>query len=602
MNKLSKYFLLLNIVGLALVLRLVNVSQVPPGLNRDEAAIGYNAYSLLKTGRDEYGKSWPLSFKSFGDWKVPAYFYMVMPFVQLLGLTELAVRLPSGLLGTATVFLTYYLVCEILAFRSINQRSDTTSVLTLAKSQIDMIALLAAFILAITPWHVFMSRNASESNVAVFFAVLGLWTFFRSFQNKKLLLVSFIAFALTLYTYHGNHIFTPLFILGLCTIYWRECLANPWFKTAGGIFILLSAIIFSQTLLGADKTKISGLFPLSDQSKVYADITLRRLEYKNNQLLAKLIHNKPLYLIETVVNNYLKGFSSEFLFIKGGDNAQHNIPGFGNLLVWEAPFIFLGICILLNAKQKNGYFLVYWLLISPLAASITRDAPHTARMMGFLPLPAILAAYGLGISGMWIWRRKVGWIFSIGMGVIIGIYLILYLDQYFVHFPLVSAKDWGYGYKQLVDETLKLQSKYKQVFIARPEVSPYIYFLFYGQLDPETYQKTIVRYPETTEGFAHVRQMDKLYFQQIDWADELLIPNRLYIDWVEGVPSGATASAVIIDKPTLAKLIQNGQDVSELTVGDKVVSRIVDTIKLPDHKPYIYLIETRTASPSALPL
>src|SRR3989344_946993 len=107
----SRYaFLFLGIIIIvALGLRLVNLSEVPPGLNRDEAAIGYTSYSLIQTGKDEYGKLWPLSFKSFGDWKVPVYFYLLLPFVKLLGLTEFSVRLPSLFLAPATVLLTFFL-------------------------------------------------------------------------------------------------------------------------------------------------------------------------------------------------------------------------------------------------------------------------------------------------------------------------------------------------------------------------------------------------------------------------------------------------------------------------------------------------------------
>src|SRR5256885_940381 len=85
---------LVAILGLGLLLRVVWLSSFPAGFNADEAAIGYNAYSLLQTGKDDYGTPFPLAFKSFGDFKPGLYFYFVWPFVAIFGLNELAVRLP----------------------------------------------------------------------------------------------------------------------------------------------------------------------------------------------------------------------------------------------------------------------------------------------------------------------------------------------------------------------------------------------------------------------------------------------------------------------------------------------------------------------------
>src|SRR3972149_5222797 len=129
--------ILIVVIVLAAVLRLYNLSGVPPGINRDEASIGYTAASLIQTGRDEYGRVWPLSFESFGDWKLPLYIYSTIPFVKLFGLNELAVRLPSALAGMLTIFFAYFLVSEL--FRGNKYASRY--------------AEISALFLAISPWH-----------------------------------------------------------------------------------------------------------------------------------------------------------------------------------------------------------------------------------------------------------------------------------------------------------------------------------------------------------------------------------------------------------------------------------------------------------------
>ena len=102
---------LLIITICAFLLRIVNY-QYPP-LLWDEASIGYNAYSLLQTGRDEYGKIFPLIFKSFGDYKPGVYIYLTIPFIAIFGLTELSVRLPSIILGSLLPILLYLLITTL---------------------------------------------------------------------------------------------------------------------------------------------------------------------------------------------------------------------------------------------------------------------------------------------------------------------------------------------------------------------------------------------------------------------------------------------------------------------------------------------------------
>ena len=102
--------LLLVIVLLGAFLRLCMLDRVPPGFNQDEASIGYNAYSILKTGKDEYGKVMPIYFKAFGDQKLPVYIYATAASEAVLGVNEFAVRFPSAFFGILCLPLLYLLV------------------------------------------------------------------------------------------------------------------------------------------------------------------------------------------------------------------------------------------------------------------------------------------------------------------------------------------------------------------------------------------------------------------------------------------------------------------------------------------------------------
>src|SRR3989338_6436258 len=135
---MKQYLPILIILALAAFLRLYRLTDFPPGLYSDEASYGYNAYSILTTGRDEWGKFLPLTIQSFGDYKPPMTAYLTIPSIAVFGLNEFAVRFPSALIGILSILLIYLLTKEIFKSRSI--------------------ALLVAALLAISPWHIHFSR------------------------------------------------------------------------------------------------------------------------------------------------------------------------------------------------------------------------------------------------------------------------------------------------------------------------------------------------------------------------------------------------------------------------------------------------------------
>lgn len=506
------------ILFLASFLRLYRLDSVPPGVNQDEASIGYTAYSILHTGKDEYGRLFPLSFQSFGDWKLPIYIYIVVPFVKFLGLNELAVRLPSALFGIASVGLTFFLVD--LLFKN------------------KKLAFLAMFLIAVASWHLHLSRVESESNAAVLLVILAVICFLKSLKGKQwLLILSAFFFALTYFTYAGNHVFTTLLVLGLLFIYRSEIKITRVTIIAAFIFLGLSGFVFSQTLFGADKTKISGISIFGDPSVVYAKIELPRLEHNSpNSIFVRLVHNRVVFALERFGQNYVNAFSGQFLFVSGGTNKAHNISDFGNMYLIEAPFLFLGVVYLIAFKKgKEKYLVLWWFFIAPVAASLTKDAPHTNRMFAIFPILPLVVAFGL----WWfidLINKKMRTLTILIIAVLFALNFSLYLDRYYVHFPKNEAENWGLGYKELVTLLSKPQFASKNIVMARPEYSPYIYLLFYSKYDPSLYQKQAVRYPPTADQFINVKNFGRYEFRVINWEKDINLENTLLIDWSSDVP------------------------------------------------------------------
>lgn len=503
---------------IASILRFYNLSQTPPGVNRDEASIGYTAYSLLISGKDEYGRLLPISFQSFGDWKLPLYIYTTVPFVAILGLSELAVRFPSAIFGIVTVILTYILILEL--FKN------------------EKLALLTSFLVAISPWHLHLSRVESESNTAAMFIVTAVLFFLKSKKRRHWLLVpSAVAFSLTYYTYAGNHIFTTLLIFGIILIYKNSLARTKWLAISIMIFLALSGFIFYQTIFEASTTKLSGINIFSDPSVVYNEVDLRRSEHENPQLLiARGLHNKAIFALERIGQNYLNAFSPDFLFIKGGNNNAHNISHFGNMYMIEAPFLLLGLAYLLILKQnkRERNLVLIWFFIAPIAASITKDAPHTNRMFAIFPILPLVTACGIYVCFEWIKTNVAKNVIQKSIYFFIALLFmanfLIYMERYHVHFPKTEGENWGIGYKKLVSFLSQDRFSNKRIIMVNGEQSPYIFLLFYQSYDPFHYQKIVKRYLPTSDGFINVKSFDRYEFpKQIDWPQTLLMQNVLII-------------------------------------------------------------------------
>ena len=516
-EKVFFWFLLSALFIFALVLRFYKFGEVPVGLNRDEASIGYTAYSILTTGKDEYGKSFPLSFKSFGDWKLPLYSYLTIPFIKLFGLSDFSVRLPSALAGILTVIAIYFLTRELLS----DSLSQYLSIL---------VSLIASFLLAISPWHIHFSRAAYEANIALFLTVLGVYFFIKSFKNSKFLLLSSLCLALTLFTYHGAHVFIPPFVLGLILLFRKKFTLNLYSILAFLLFLLLAFISFHQTFLEADVTKISGIGIFSDPVLIHKEIDLLRTVHPD--FWGRVFHNKLVFFATAFFKNYLNCFSFNFLYFEGGSHPIHNIPHFANFYKIEVLFLIFGFIYLAKRKFETKKLILLWLFLSPLPSAITKDAPNSARMLCGLPMFQIIEAFGVIFLFSLFKNRRVKFFFLASSFLLLTFEFFQFADYYFIHFPQERAINWGGEYRNLVNFVSRRDVK--EIIMEKPTYSPYVYFLFYQQKDSEEFGNSVVYYPETSDGFFHVKSFANFEFRKIK-EEDFQKEDRLLVFWGEDV-------------------------------------------------------------------
>ncbi len=478
MLKQIKYLLL--IVFLAAILRLMNLSSNPPALNWDEVSHGYNAYSVLKTGSDEWGKLLPTIFQAYGDYKLPVYIYLTTLSQLLLGLTSIAVRLPSALAGITTVIFTYLLVKKLF-----NK---------------EKLALLSAFLVAIEPWSLFLSRGAFEANLSLALIIAGVYLF--TTKNK---LLSFLLLGLSLWTYNSARVFVPLLLASLIAIYRINSKKIILPILLFMVFFLPMVYQLFHTVGVARYGKVAIL----DEGGINKILDIRS-KMNLPTPMPRLISNKITYFSAFFVKNYFSHFSPKFLFFKGGTNYQFNIPNRGLIYLINLPFFVLGLIYLIrNYKEKNCQLILFWLILSPIASSLTREAPHTLRSIVMLPMPMIITALGFSL----IKEKK--WI-TAGYMFVLTLFLGSYLDVYFNNYRVNYSWSWQYGYREVVSYIKENYEKYDKIIITKKYGEPHEFLLFYLKYDPSKYANDVNLIRFNQSDWYWVDRFDKFYFVN-DW-------------------------------------------------------------------------------------
>ncbi|KKU18574.1 MAG: hypothetical protein UY13_C0002G0283 [Candidatus Pacebacteria bacterium GW2011_GWB1_47_8] len=521
------------IIILAVFVRFYQLGQVPIELTRDEASLGFTAFSLLETGREEHGTFWPVQIESFGDWKLPLYVYTLIPFIKLFGLTMWSVRLPSALAGVSIVVSSFYLV----------------SLLTQDKKYRLWLKLGVPLLLAVSPWAVHFGHVAYEAHLslAVFlWGLVGVLTVIRDFeahQQRRLgrLISSLCLWSLTLLGYHAYQVFVPLLVVFVGWVYW-----STWRRFFGvkrrllfGVaapFVIVGLLLLGSGAQGANQVKFSGLsiFSLEAYTKV-VDSARKAFSDPSNPFFV-LAANKVGAFFEQVQTNFFRLISPEFLFLQGGANHGHNITGFGNFY----PLIFFGLVVgiasIIIERKQWLYLLGSWVVAASVAPMITFEANHTTRFSpGFVVLE-ILSVYGW-VKIIKTVRKTLGkvWLMLFLSALTLGLSYSVYrfLIHYYFVFPVRDAQYWLWQIKPIVYFVNEVKADYDAVYIQDEKYSPYTYFLFYEPGNPAQLSQRIEYYPADFEGFRHVRRLDNIYFQTINWDDQLLYADQKVLFVVE---------------------------------------------------------------------
>ncbi|OGE13668.1 hypothetical protein A3J89_01660 [Candidatus Curtissbacteria bacterium RIFOXYB12_FULL_40_6] len=577
MPRSLNFYLLVVIIFIAAVLRFYKLASVPPSLYWDEASLGYNAYSILKSARDEHGKFLPFTnFAAFGDYKPPGYIYATVPSIAVFGLNEFAIRFPSAFFGVLTVLLTYSLTKKLLENGSgwqslhtpgvrkvkpwhtpgVNQAGLLAFEIRNLKFEIgnpEAIALLSAFFLAISPWHLQFSRGAFEANLGLFFSVLGIFLFVKFAQDHPIwILPSMLSFLAGIYTFTGQRLFVPFILIVLVIQFRKQILTQTKVVVATALiaaFLLWPLFVFiTQTIEG--RLRFDEVTIFKDLDPINQSTHYRQKD--NFSWWSNIIHNRRLFYSYEYLTHYFDAFNPRFLFTKGDVNPRLSVQDTGELYYIDLALILVGIYFLFATKQKYRFLIIGWLLISPLGPATARETPHALRMIHILPTYQILSAIGLYSLYQVIRYKKLlitpaFFLSAIALATagLLTLNFLYYLHMYYLHWPINYSGDWQYGYKQAVQDIKPLYDQVDQIIVTKALGRPYIYFLLYTQFDPKKYWQS-AQVTKNQFFFIDVEGFDKFKFS--DNPGQIPVVGRtLYVVQSGQLPQDAKKLRTIYD-------------------------------------------------------
>lgn len=466
----------------------------PPGFNQDEASIGYDAFALLHHGIDRNGVSWPVQFVSWGSGQNALYGYLMMPFIAF-GLSPVTVRLPMLIAGVLSLLLAWGILRRLF--------DDTT-------------ALASTTLLALSPWHIMLSRWALESNLLPFVFLLGLWCLVMAFarQTRRWMIAAGAVFALCLYAYGTAYVSVPLFF-GMALVMGLVSRRLPWKAALAGV-IAFAIVATPIALFVAVNT-------FKWDSIVVAGVTIPRLP------------SPPRF--ETQVTSESGGLAANFmallqLLFTQTDGLPYNVTEpYG--YIYAIIGVVMGIAGVAYAAwhgwrhdRPEQALLLVWLLACLPTGFLQQ--PNINRI-NLLIVPVILGA-GVALAALaqrWRWALTAGLIaYMIGFG--------FFARDYFTTQREKIGESFFEGALPAI--SLAQKSTDKHVCITRSINMPYIFALFSEQYDPREFQRT-VKYDDPNSPFRMVASYGRHTFG-LDQCD-LNNAGALVVKKGEPLPAGA---------------------------------------------------------------
>ena len=513
------------IIVLAILLRTFRLDSIPPGLFGDEVDVGYQAYSLLETGRDLTGRFMPFYLKSLSEYRTPLYIYSAVPFVAIFGLNEWGVRLPAvfwGIISIAGIFL-------------VGRKLFGSKV-----------GIIAMFLMSISPWHLQYSRASFEVTMLLSFLIFGTYFFLKGLEKNRYYFLSVVLLISSIYIYSTAVAFVPMLGLLMIILHWKQIIKTN-IKTT--LLIVLTAIILlvpvgMSYITGEAKERFSAISIFQDTVLLDKLNLARKGEefYSIDGEIEKadpqkeiVFHNKLTVFTQVFITNYFKSLSPSFLFSEGDINFRQSIHEMGQEYYFEAILLILGMFALTKLDKRKAALIFVWLLLAPIPASLTNQGGfHATRLFIMLVPIALLGGLGTG----WIldnWKHLSVKAVAAIVVVLFILNFIFYLHRYYIHYGPESWRWWHIGFKESMSYVNSVEDQYTTVGFNNTYEPALIRFLFWNKYDPELFQnqyrQTLEGREEIIPGFKGFRLGEKYFFGTTSQKsiNESILPNMIYM-------------------------------------------------------------------------
>ncbi len=494
-------FLLILLFVLVFAIRFCSLGTNPPGFFRDEADKGYTTYTLIETGKDQRGTSWPIFVQALHVTTSSVYQYLDIPAVKAIGLNETAVRLPACLAGTFSVLVAAWLA---------------------GKWWGPIYGLWAGLFLALSPWSLLLSRWANQSILLTLWIPLGVLCLDQAWQknihsgnkDKRSLALagrggsrtaptrtippellrshkksyfwtaaSVVFFLLALYTYAPARLFIPVFVFLLWVMYLIRTQLQSIFQQQDFFIASFFGILF---LIGAIPLIQHHLFEQAESTARLSRIYI--------------FDGRPFFaVLMEWISNYFLHLSPNFLFVHGDSNIRHHTQLFGQVHWYLFPLLFAGLVQAFRTRSREAVILLIWFFCFPISAACTRESiPHALRSIFAIPPIQLLSVYGL--KTLWehqdFFRERFS---DNAVKCVKNIWLILlvvlptlYLYDLFFQYPKSdeAAFAWEYGYRDAIDWWQDHHTDVDRTVVSGIAEYPYIFFLFYDHYPPQQWTET----------------------------------------------------------------------------------------------------------------
>ena len=492
-----RVLILLFLVGI--LSRVLFLGKIPAGMTWDEAAIGYNGWSIINYRRDEWLIKLPISFKSFGDFKAPFAIYLNGVFTKIFGLNITAIRLPFALVGLAGLFIWYLLLQELLNHQ--NDKNEQYS------SRLNWLMVLGLTLYLTSPTLIHFSRVGFESGMSLVFTMSAILFWFYGLKTKRYwayfwVVLSAMAFGLTVYTYHSAKVTTPLILVYLVVAaMWQKRFDIKKSIALICITLLIALPFIKDSIWGEGLTR--------------ANVTVFAHSSSLSQGLKAFIYNiwvhlTPAFLLQGKADTIRHTALTGFLGI---------IPG---ALVYLCIFSFIFIKNLRQFLFKDRLFIfgVFLCLIGLTPAFLGIEVPHPNRALLSLPgfyllivslINVISAKYHGHLMAKYLLPFMIVLVFSSNL---------LAVVNYFGFYNQKSVAEFNQGYVQAFNYARQYEKgvngmpQVKQIIVDSHYGQPYIFALLANQISPLAYHNgALVKY----------LFVDKIYVGDMERSDTLLM-------------------------------------------------------------------------------